>query len=150
MKKALSKYYIMLVAFTGMIHFTHAQAPGTDTTGRLLHIDTAARYTFENKGILGDFISVAGNVVIKQGRTTFTCDSAVLNQKENVFEAFGRIHINDSDSIHTYAQYLKYYGFEKRAVLKRSVRLTDRKAVLTTNELEYNTLTKIGTYLKGG
>jgi lipopolysaccharide export system protein LptA len=149
MKKTLSKYYIMLVAFTGMIYFTYAQAP-IDTAGRILKIVTADRYVFENKDSLGDFISLAGNVVVKQERTTFTCDSAVLNQKANVFEAFGRIHINDSDSIHTYAQYLKYYGFEKRAVLKRSVRLTDRKAVLTTNELEYNTLTKIGTYLKGG
>jgi lipopolysaccharide assembly outer membrane protein LptD (OstA) len=150
MKKTFSKYYIMLVVFTGMIHYTYAQFPPADTTGRILNIIKANRYNFENKDSLGNFISVAGNVVITQEKTTFTCDSAVLNQKENLFEAFGNIHINDNDSIHTYAKYLKYYGNEKRAVLKRSVRLTDRKAILTTNELEYNTLTKIGTYLNGG
>lgn len=139
----------MLVVFTGIIHFTQAQAPALDST-RILNIVKADRWNFQNKDSLGQFISVAGRVAIKQENTTFTCDSAVLDQKQNVFEAFGNIHINDSDSIHTYAQYLKYFGQEKRAVLKRNVRLTDRKAVLTTNDLEYNTLTKIGTYLKGG
>jgi lipopolysaccharide export system protein LptA len=74
----------------------------------------------------------------------------VLNQTANTFQAFGNIHINDNDSVHTYSQYLKYLGKEKKAFLKNKVRLTDGRAILTTNELEYNTLTKIGTYYKGG
>jgi lipopolysaccharide assembly outer membrane protein LptD (OstA) len=81
MKKTVSKYYIMLVVFTGMFSYTQAQSPGADTTGRLLHIINASSYTYESKDSLGDFVSLAGNVIIKQEKTTFTCDSAVLNQK---------------------------------------------------------------------
>jgi lipopolysaccharide export system protein LptA len=121
-----------------------------DTSGKRLEILEARRYNFQKKDSIGDFVSLAGSVRIRQGKTLFYCDSAVLDQKQNVFEAFGNIHINDDDSIHTYSQYLKYYGREKDALLKNKVKLTDGKGVLTTNELHYNTITKIGTYENGG
>jgi lipopolysaccharide export system protein LptA len=128
----------------------HAQTGVADTTGKKLEIIEALRYNYQNLQGAGTFVSVGGNVRIRQGTTLFYCDSAVLNHAANTVEAFGNIHINDEDSVHTYSQYLKYLGHEKKAILKNKVRLTDGRAVLTTNELEYNTLTKIGTYLKGG
>lgn len=130
----------------------YGQVPiALDTSkGKRLEIIQAERYTFQNMEGVGDFISLGGNVRIKQDRTLFYCDSAVLNQAENIVEAFGNIHINDADSVHTYSQYLKYLGKEKIAYLKKKVRLTDERAVLTTDELEYNTFTHVGTYLKGG
>lgn len=65
-------------------------------------------------------------------------------------EAFGNIHINQQDSIHTYAQYLKYIGKERMAYLKKGVRLTDKKGTLYTDDLEYNMTTNIGNYKNGG
>jgi len=125
--------------------------PATDTSKvKRLEIIAADRETFKKIEGKGDFVSLAGNVKLKQDQTYFFCDSAVLNQTANIIEAFGNIHINDADSIHTYSQYLKYVGKEKTAYLRKNVKLTDSKAVLTTDELEYNTTTKIGTYLKGG
>ncbi len=124
--------------------------PAADTTGKKLEILEAKRYNFKQIDSAGDFVSLAGNVKIRQGKTLFYCDSAVLDQKKNIVEAFGNIHINDDDSINTYSQYLKYFGREKDAILKNKVKLTDGKGVLTTNELHYNTLTKIGTYENGG
>ncbi|TDH26391.1 hypothetical protein EXU57_09835 [Segetibacter sp. 3557_3] len=121
-----------------------------DSTSKKLEILKANRYTFQKLDSVGNFVSVAGNVELRQDKTLFYCDSAVLDQVNNVFEAFGNIHINDADSIHTYSQYLKYYGKDKKAILRRKVKLTDGKGVLTTDELDYNTLTKIGTYVKGG
>jgi lipopolysaccharide export system protein LptA len=127
-----------------------SQAGVTDTAkGKKLEIIAADRYNFQ-KIDSTDFVSLAGNVKIKQGATYFFCDSAVLNQTANTIEAFGNIHINDADSVHTYSQYLKYLGKQKTAYLKKNVKLTDSKAVLTTNELEYNTATKMGTYVNGG
>lgn len=124
---------------------------GSDsTTGKKLEIIEANRYNFQKIEGAGDFISLAGKVRIKQDKTLFYCDSAVLNQTANTIEAFGNIHINDADSVHTYSQYLKYLGKEKTAYLKKRVKLTDAKSVLTTDELEYNTATRIGTYTKGG
>ena len=90
--------------------------------------------------------TIAGNVIIKEGLTTFYCDSATLNKKTNVLEAFGNIHINDNDSIHTYAQYLRYVGKDRMAYLKKNVKLTDNKGTLYTDELEYDLRTGIAKY----
>lgn len=94
--------------------------------------------------------TIAGNVVIKEGLTTFYCDSALLNRKTNILEAYGNIHINDNDSIHTYAQSLRYVGNERIAYLKKNVKLTDKKGTLYTDDLEYNLRTGIATYKNGG
>jgi len=94
--------------------------------------------------------TIAGNVIIKEGLTTFYCDSATINRKTNIVEAFGNIHINDNDSIHTYAQYLRYVGAERMAYLKKKVRLTDKKGTLYTDDLEYNLRTGIAIYRNGG
>ena len=94
--------------------------------------------------------TIAGNVIIKEGLTTFYCDSATINRRTNVVEAYGNIHINDNDSIHTYAQSLRYIGAERIAYLKKSVKLTDKKGTLYTDDLEYNLRTGIATYKNGG
>ncbi|TAG08882.1 MAG: OstA family protein, partial [Sphingobacteriia bacterium] len=123
-----------------------AQQPTNDT----LEIIAAARYNYKVIDSANTFVSLAGKVQLRQGKTLFYADSAVLNRQLNTLEAFGNIHINDADSIHTYSQYLRYLGKEKKAFLKNKVRLTDGKGVLTTEELEYDVTVKIGTYLKGG
>lgn len=97
-----------------------------------------------------EYNSLAGNVVVVQGRTTFYCDSAVLNKTLNILEAFGHVHINDADSIHTYSDYLRYEGNSKKAYLNNNVKLTDGKATLTTTQLDYDVHTKTGVYYNGG
>lgn len=132
--------------------FLFAQKPVLDTTSsgaKRLDILFAERYNLLTKDST-TFISLAGNVKVQQGKTFFYADSAVLNRSLNMLEAFGNVHINDADSVHTYAQYLKYLGKEKKAFLKNKVRLTDGKGTLTTEELEYDVTIKIGTYLTGG
>lgn len=94
--------------------------------------------------------TAAGDVVIKEGLTTMYCDSVVINRRTNIVEAFGNIHINDNDSIHTYSQYLKYIGNDRVAYLKKSVRLTDKKGVLSADDIEYNLRTGIASYKNGG
>jgi lipopolysaccharide export system protein LptA len=94
--------------------------------------------------------TIAGDVIIKEGLTTFYCDSATINRKTNIVEAYGNIHINDNDSIHTYAQYLRYVGTERMAYLKKNVKLTDKKGTLYTDDLDYNLRTGIATYKNGG
>lgn len=130
------------------------KAPATDTsavvTGKLLEMLWADRQNIKKIDSVNQFISYVGKVKMRQEKTLFYADSAVLNPITNVFEAFGNVHINDADSVHTYSQYLKYLSKEKKAYLKKKVRLTDGKSTLTTDELEYDVTVKIGTYLKGG
>ncbi len=99
---------------------------------------------------LNELETIAGNVIIKEGLTLFYCDSATINRQTNVVEAYGNIHINDNDSIHTYAQSLRYVGSERIAYLKKNVKLTDKKGTLFTDDLEYNLRTGIATYKGGG
>ncbi len=99
---------------------------------------------------LNRFQTIAGNVKMKEGLTLFTCDSAAINELTRVMESFGNVHINQNDSINTYAQYLKYIGAERIAYLKKDVRLTDKKGTLFTQELEYDLKTNIGKYKNGG
>lgn len=94
--------------------------------------------------------TAAGGAVIKQEGTTFHSDSVVLNPRTHEIEAFGNIHINQGDTIHTYGDYLKYLGVEKMAYLKGNVKLTDGKGTLFTKDLDYNLESGIGNFYKGG
>jgi len=94
--------------------------------------------------------TIAGGAIIKQGTTIFSGDSIVINPNTHVVEAFGNVHINQADSVQTYAQYLKYIGTEKTAYLKKDVKLIDKKGNLFTQDLDYNLGTGIGNYHNGG
>lgn len=94
--------------------------------------------------------TVAGGAVIKQGTTIFTSDSVVLNPNTHVLEAFGHVHINQADTVHTYGDYLKYLGVEKMAYINNNVKLTDRNGSLVTQNLDYNLETGIGNFYNGG
>lgn len=93
---------------------------------------------------------LAGNVRLKQGTTIFECDSCVITKRLNLFEAFGNVHINDSDTADVYADHLRYLTDKRIAYLTNNVKLTDGKGVLTTKILEYDVNTKVGIYKKGG
>ena len=124
----------------------------TDTAavGTTLVILKADRYNYIKKDTANAFASLGGHVEVKQDKTLFYADSAVINLLNNTMEAFGNVHINDADSVHTYAQYMRYQGKERKAFLQKKVKLTDSKSTLTTDELEYDAAVKIGTYLKSG
>lgn len=135
-----------------MVHAAGAQGNNADTSrnGKKLDILQADRLSFITVDSAHQYVSLAGKVIVRQEKTFFYADSAILNQIDNSLEAFGNVHINDADSVHTYAQYLQYLGKQKKAYLKKKVRLTDGKGDLTTEALEYDVNLKIGTYLNGG
>ena len=93
---------------------------------------------------------LAGNVALKQGTTFFYSDSCVINNRNNTFEAWGRVHINDADTTNIYSNHLRYLIEKKIAYLDGAVRLTDGKGTLTTPDLEYDMSTSIGIYKHGG
>jgi lipopolysaccharide export system protein LptA len=123
--------------------------PDADT-GRLVRILKADKFSLVKIDSLTEKYVLVGHVLLQQGNTLFSCDSAIKDDKLNIVEAFGNIHINDADSVHTYSQYLKFMGDTKMATLRKKVKLTDGKGILTTEELDYDLNAKIGTYSKGG
>lgn len=93
---------------------------------------------------------LAGNVRLKQGNSIFECDSCVITKRLNLFEAFGNVHINDSDTAHVWSDHLRYLTDRRVAYLDGNVKLTDGKGTLTTPTLEYDVNTKVGIYRNGG
>lgn len=88
--------------------------------------------------------------VFQQDYSKLTSDSAYFYPRENAFDAFGHVDINQGDTLNVYSDKLNYNGNTKIALLTDHVRLVDKDATLTTNYLTYNTATRQGTYTGGG
>ena len=141
----------MLISIFGNVNAQDPQGPTRDLdTGKVIRLIRADTYRRVKKDSLTELNMLIGNVLLKQGTTIFSCDSAVQNTTSNQIEAFGNVHINDADSVHTYSQYLKYLGNSRMAYLQKKVRLTDGKGTLTTEELEYDMNSRIGSYRNNG
>jgi lipopolysaccharide assembly outer membrane protein LptD (OstA) len=100
----------------------------------------------------GDIVleTLAGDALVKQGNTLLSGDSIVIDKATGMVEVFGNVHINDADTVHTYAQYVRYVGATQIAYLQKNVKLTDGKANLTTEDLTYDLKSGIATYQHGG
>lgn len=123
--------------------------PGSDTlrTIEILQAGSMRQITVNDSTQLQ---TLAIRARVRQGNTLIEGDSIVLNKRSGIAEVFGHVHISDADTVHTYSSYLKYLGQERVAYLKRDVRLTDGKATLTTQDLEYQLNTGIAHYRNGG
>ena len=127
-------------------------APPTDGSDTVRVIQIIQGNSLRNKNIdsVTNLRTIAGSVILKEGRTLFYCDSATINSATNVMEAFGNVHINQNDSINTYSQYLRYVGADRMAFLQKDVRLTDKKGTLYTQMLQYDLKSSVGNYTTGG
>ncbi|WP_293310482.1 OstA-like protein [Pedobacter sp. UBA5917] len=94
-------------------------------------------------------VSYLRNPVFQQDNATLTCDSAIFYSERNYFEAYKNVHINQGLT-NIYSDQLEYDGNKKHAHLTGNVIMKDSSSTLTTNILDYNTLSKIGTYTSGG
>jgi lipopolysaccharide export system protein LptA len=143
----MNKRILFLLGLVLFIQLLHAQA--IDSNAKRIEFLSAETYNMKKMDSM-DFLILVGHVKIKQGTALLFGDSIVLNSTNNTLEGFGHIHINDADSVHVYADYIKYIGDTKNAFLRKKVKLTDGRGVLTTDSLDYDVAVKIGNYKKGG
>jgi lipopolysaccharide export system protein LptA len=106
-------------------------------------------YHFAKIDSLTEITTLVGHVKVRQEKTIIDCDSLIMNPRADFIECFGNVHIND-DSTDIYSDYMKYEVGKKTVHFLRKVRLTDGKGLLTTEDLQYDLNTKIGTYDHGG
>jgi lipopolysaccharide export system protein LptA len=125
------------------------KTPGSDTM-KLVKILNADSYRGEQKDSVTTLTILVGNVKIQQEKTLIDCDSLIMNPHENTIECFGHVHINDNDSTNIYSDYMKYLVDKKLVHFDKNVTLTDGKGVLTTQDLDYDMVLHVGTYLHGG
>lgn len=89
-----------------------------------------------------------GNVKFRQDSAIMECDSAHFYSDRNMFDAFGNVHlykINDTN-IDVRADFLRHDGDLKMARFRRNVVLRDTAITLTTDSLDYNLNSDIGSY----
>jgi lipopolysaccharide export system protein LptA len=149
---------IVFLSLMSFVSFSQIVTPPTPDTTKKVSADSVKEFEIirgpSMRSIHVDSVTtlqtIAGGAVVKQGTTIFTADSIAINPGTHIVEAFGNVHINQADSVQTYAQYLKYIGTEKTAYLKKDVRLNDKKGTVYTQDLDYNLGTGIGNYHDGG
>jgi lipopolysaccharide export system protein LptA len=90
-----------------------------------------------------------GNAVLRQDSTFFYCDTASLDESNNL-RAVGHVHISYSDSVHLYGDYLNYSGNTRIAVLDSNVQMIDKRATLYTDHLLYERNSSMAYYNTGG
>ena len=113
-----------------------------------VHLEKADILKFDQKG--GRNIQrLIGNVILRQDSTYFYSDTAELDENNN-FSAVGNIHIEYSDSVDLYGDYVTYSGNTRIAVLDSNVVLVDPRATLYTDHLEYDRNNGIAYYFTGG
>jgi lipopolysaccharide transport protein LptA len=139
---------LLILLWSAVMQSAAAQSSLAGDTLKSVEIIKADRLTIR-KTDNAEVQILAGNVQLRQGTTLFSCDSCIINNQTKVFEAFGKVHIND-DTTNVYANYLKYYSLTEMANLRGAVKLTDGHGTLTTDELDYDVARKIGTYNNGG
>jgi lipopolysaccharide export system protein LptA len=151
-KKQLLFCSFLLLLFNSQLYAQPVAVPiSFDSTSKLEILPGSGNYGYEKIDSVTSIITLARRARVRQEKTLIEADSAKVNLYTKVMEAFGNVHINDQDTLNTYSNYIKYFGKEKKALLKKAVKLTDSKgAVLTTEELWYDLNLKIATYTTGG
>jgi lipopolysaccharide assembly outer membrane protein LptD (OstA) len=87
-----------------------------------------------------------GDVAFKHNETRLFCDSALFFRDKNLVHAYGKVQINQGDTVNLYCDSLKYNGNTKISKLLSNVRFRDSEYLLLTDSLEYNSNNSIGQY----
>ncbi|MDL2247707.1 hypothetical protein LJC05_03140, partial [Bacteroides sp. OttesenSCG-928-J23] len=112
----------------------------------LLHSDQG----FRNENLPPDAMVLLGHVKFKHDSMYMYCDSAVIFESTNSFEAFHNVRMEQGDTLFIYSDYLFYDGMTHLAMLRNNVKMINRNAELTTDSLNYDRILNLGYYFEGG
>ncbi len=92
----------------------------------------------------------SGNVVMSHAGMTMHCDSAVLFEESQTFNAFGKVRIVQGDTLTLTGDRLHYDGGTQIAEMRNNVVMTHREQILRTDSLNYDRMYHVGYYFEGG
>lgn len=142
---ALLRWAIVLLGL-----FVGAASPAQSTTGQegaRIEILNADRWEYDDKLAKGAQ-RLLGNVRFKHQDAVMQCDSAYLFEDEHV-EAYGRVRIQQGDTLTITGERLTYTGRDRRAVITGDVHLRDPGMELTTDALTYDLRANTAVYTTG-
>ena len=91
-----------------------------------------------------------GSVKLRHDSMYMYCDSALIYEKTNSFEAFSNVRMEQGDTLFIYGDYLFYDGMTQIAQLRENVKMINRNTTLLTDSLNYDRLYNLGYYFDGG
>jgi len=140
--KTFSFSMFPLLVIAGLLPGLHVAAqpgPSESVPGQPSRIEIKNADSFEGDESMGkDVRRLIGNVIFQQDEVMMYCDSAYLYAADNSLDAFGRVRIEQGDSIRLRGDMLKYKGNTRVARLFDNISMTDGKMVLTTDLLNYD------------
>lgn len=141
------RFLIAVLSLFLCLQNTFAQIqPTTPPTGdtsrvQILNAATGEIIVFKNESAK----KFKGKVVLRQKDATLYCDSAILDNAENVY-ARGHVVIKQTDTVSIFADSVIFHAFSRTADLFGDVILVNNDKKLFTNKLNYDLNRKIATY----
>lgn len=93
---------------------------------------------------------LSGNVILSHAGMTMFCDSAVLYEQSQTFDAFGKVRIVQGDTLTLKGDCLHYDGETQIAEMRHNVTMLHRQQTLHTDSLNYDRIYNVGYYFDGG
>lgn len=123
------------------------QVPKRNTeTVYIIHADETLGNEYLNPGIT----TLRGNVQLRHKGMYMNCDSALVNEQTNTFDAFGNVRMRQGDTLRIYGDYLRYDGFHELAMLRYNCKLENKGTTLLTDSLNYDRIQDKAYYFEGG
>lgn len=97
-----------------------------------------------------DYQILKDSVVFLHDGAYLYCDSAYYDEKNNSFEAFSNVRMEQGDTLFLYGNYMHYEGNTKIVMFRENVRLEHGSGTLFTDSLNYDRMMNIGYYFDGG
>ncbi|MCD8165576.1 MAG: hypothetical protein LUE93_05285 [Bacteroides sp.] len=112
----------------------------------LLHADVG----WADQEIFPDAQVLIGSVQFLHDSMYMYCDSAIVYEKTNSFEAWDNVRMEQGDTLFIYGDYLYYDGVTRLARLRENVRMENGNTTLLTDSLNYDRVYDLGYYFMGG
>lgn len=112
----------------------------------LIHADNLRYDEYRNPGAQ----LLSGKVNLRHEDLLMFCDSAVVYEATNSFEAFGHVRMLQGDTLSLTGDYLFYDGESQIAQMRHNVVMKHRNSTLITDSLNYDRLYSLGYYFEGG
>jgi len=103
-----------------------------------------------SKRINPDAQVLVGNVTFRHDSMYMYCDSALFYQKDNSFDAYFNIRLEQGDTLAMYGDSLYYDGNTRIARVRDNVVLENRNMTLLTDSLNYDRNLNLGYFFDGG
>lgn len=112
----------------------------------MLHADV----TRFDEAVNPDAWILVGDVRFRRDSMYMYCDSAHYFQKQNSFQAFGNVRMEQGDTLSLFGDYLDFDGNTNLARVRNNVRLVDHNTVLETDSLDFDRNVNLGYFFKYG